>query len=433
MIRRKTTTKKERMNKAATPTDVPNTTAVVHIISSCSSIRSTNSVRFMEDTHTDDPLQRSAWKPTTSSHASIAPPVFINRRSSLDFNSNFIEHADENDNVDDKYDANNSNDNNGSVNVNDKGDCINIHTCNEHNQKTKSKKPLSLLRSIIKKGRNYHHGNKIIEKGSNNINNKRWTSMTTLTTASCSSPSRANSSPIKPPTYASRKSSLDFNKNFLDHKDIIQQPQQQQHGNTNGSNSNISIENGSSNANNNNNNERWTPTTTNSSSSSSSSQASSSIAAALSSQLPPTFARRRSSLDFNNNFIDRKDSMITHKNNNRKKSKNNLLSRSSIYNKKGGREGDRKNRHDNDNKNTNNIEEGIIVNENGNDNNDNDNDNQRWTPMSTTTTSSSSLPSSKASSIVASSSILPPTFVNRRSSLDFNRNFIDQDCFYIAK
>ena len=127
MIRRKTT-KKERMNKAATATDVSNTsTAVVHRSSSCSSIRSTNSVRFMEDTHTDDPLQRSAWKPTTSSHASIAPPVFINRRSSLDFNSNFIEHADENDNVDDKYNAN-SNNNNGSVNVNDndKGDCINI-------------------------------------------------------------------------------------------------------------------------------------------------------------------------------------------------------------------------------------------------------------------------------------------------------------------
>ena len=128
MIRRKTMTKKERMNKAATATDVSNTsTAVVHRSSSCSSIRSTNSVRFMEDTHTDDPLQRSAWKPTTSSHASIAPPVFINRRSSLDFNSNFIEHADENDNVDDKYNAN-SNNNNGSVNVNDndKGDCINI-------------------------------------------------------------------------------------------------------------------------------------------------------------------------------------------------------------------------------------------------------------------------------------------------------------------
>ncbi|OEU09119.1 hypothetical protein FRACYDRAFT_249032 [Fragilariopsis cylindrus CCMP1102] len=115
---------------------------------------SSRSVRFMEEAHAHahDPSQRSTWKPTTSSKAaSIAPPAFLNRRSSLEFNNNCID--------DDKL------------------------------------KP-SVLPSIIKKGGN-NHGDIITEKGKYASNKKRWTSMTTTTSSKAS---------IAPPAFVNRRS-----------------------------------------------------------------------------------------------------------------------------------------------------------------------------------------------------------------------------------
>lgn len=125
---------------------------------------SSRSVRFMEEAHAHahDPSQRSAWKPTTSSKAaSIAPPAFLNRRSSLEFNNNCID--------DDKI------------------------------------KP-SILPSIIEKGGN-NHGDIITEKGKYASNKKRWTSMTTTTSSKAS---------IAPPAFVNRRSELEFNNNFID-------------------------------------------------------------------------------------------------------------------------------------------------------------------------------------------------------------------------
>jgi hypothetical protein len=112
-----------------------------------------SSVRFMDDT--DDPSQQK-WKPTTSSRTSIAPPVFISRRSSADFNGNFIDKA-----------------------------YIPPHG------------KINSLSSIIKKGSNHSNGD---EKGMN----KRW------------KPTTSSQASTAPPVFVSRRSSLEFNDNFID-------------------------------------------------------------------------------------------------------------------------------------------------------------------------------------------------------------------------
>jgi hypothetical protein len=338
-------------------------------------ISSSSSIRFMEDAHADDPSKRSAWKSTTFSQASIAPPAFVSRRSSLEFNDNFIDGKDfiihgNKEPFLSSVSKKGGNDQSNTItekgiNANNKRWTPMTTTSSSQASSTAppafdfnnnfiddGKKKEPLLSPIIKKGWN-NHSKIIIEEGIN-ANNKRWTPMTTTSSSQAST---------APPAFVNRRSSLEFYNNFIDDEDFIIHGKKikpllssiiKKGGNNH---SNMIIEKG-----NNANSKRWT----------SSSQAS---------LAPPAFVNRRSSFEFNNNFIDNEDFII-----HGIKIKPSL---SSII-KKGGNHGK------------------IVIEKRINA------INKRWTPMTTTSSSQAS-------------SIAPPAYVSRRSSLEFNNNFIDDE------